>query len=86
MTEPQTLELAQPANAAQALYLPWLKAKIDSLSRPDHGGGLRGTPPRKRRITERAAGKSVAREIERQRRKHLEGGGSYRTFVLEFPQ
>lgn len=69
-----------PINAAQALYLPWLHARIEAAYSPRAGYVARGTPPRLRRITDRAARKSEARELARQRYAYIEAGGSFASF------
>lgn len=79
-----TLDTYQPKNAAQALYLPWLKARIDSLATPRHGFVPTGTPPRKHKIADRAARKALARELGRQREAWLRSGGSLKTFQFAF--
>jgi hypothetical protein len=85
MTDTATLAEYQPKNAAQALYLPWLRAKIDSLGKPGSPNRPGGTPPRKHKVADRGARKALARSLGDQRHRHLESGGSYRDFQFQPP-
>jgi hypothetical protein len=68
-------------NAAQVLYLPWLKAKIDSLAKPQHGFVPHGTPRRLHKITARPERKAAALRLGLERFRHIAAGGTYKTFL-----